>query len=222
MKPDLHLHEELLLLGLHERTGKLAASTGYAMAGGMLAELLLAGCIELDGKRALVDAVAGGSLGEPLLDSVLDRIATAKRRAALTTWVGRLGRDRDLLHETAEGLCERGILRAEEVRLPLFRPIRRYPERDPAPELAVLDRLEGALEADPTEVGERDETLVALAYHAGVLKELYGRAWLKRNRRAIERLTELCEVGEATRDAIAAVTRAVLAAVLVAVAVAGP
>jgi hypothetical protein len=209
----LRLHEELLLLGLHERTGKLAPRTGYATAGGVLAELLLGGRIEVSGKRAIVDAAGRGSAGDPVLGAALARIRAAGRRAALATWVGRLGRDRGLLHRVARGLVARGVLRAEETRiLGVFRS-RRYPERDPAPELDVLDRIEGALETVPADLDERTAELVALAYHAGLLRVVYGRAWQKANLRAIRERIELCEVGDAARRAIAAVNAAVAAAV---------
>lgn len=215
--PPLRLHEEVLLLGLHAATGELVVRmTPYAMAGGILAELLLAGRVRLtSGRRALVEVVAHDPLEDEVLERSLERIATAHRRASLPTWIARLGAARTLVPETARNLAARGILHEDERRVLGLFPARRFPERDPGPERALVERIERVI-VDGERGDERTLALIALAYHGGALAVLFGQPTLSDLRRRIEESIELEEVGTATRDAIWAV-HAAMAALIVAV-----
>ena len=89
---DLHLHEEVVLLALKDEKGTFYARNYLpAVAGAMMAKLLLTGRITIEGKRKLVNLIDAKPFGDPLLDEVLDRMREAKRRAALSTWIQRIG-----------------------------------------------------------------------------------------------------------------------------------
>src|SRR3954471_22531734 len=95
MDKDLFLHEEVLLLALHDEKGTtdFGSSFTYAMGGGLLAELFLKGRVacEDDGKgNGLVNISDPTPIGEPLRDEALVKIRESKRRARPEAWVSRL------------------------------------------------------------------------------------------------------------------------------------
>ncbi len=109
-----------MLLALRDEEGTLATSAmmDYTLAGAIMSDLLLAGCIRIDGstKRKLVEVINLAHLGHELLDESLDRIAIAKRRVSIQTWVSRLARIKKLRHRAVQRLCQLNILRQAEDR----------------------------------------------------------------------------------------------------------
>src|SRR4030095_8620963 len=104
----IFLHEEVMLLALRDTEGTIAPGTmyQYAMAGAVLAELLLNHRIRVEeSKKKLVNVVTSKPRGDPLLDECLGKISSAKRRASLQTWVSRLAGVRNFKHRVAERLC---------------------------------------------------------------------------------------------------------------------
>ncbi|MCP4897436.1 MAG: GPP34 family phosphoprotein, partial [bacterium] len=87
------LHEEILLLALKDKAGTVEAGVRceFAIAGAILAELLVHGRIQVveAKKKKLADLVDATPLGDLLLDECLAKIGDAKRRAPLDTWVVR-------------------------------------------------------------------------------------------------------------------------------------
>lgn len=86
------LHEQALLLALHDEKGTIHSSMfSYAIAGAVVADLVLRGRLRLEeagGKKKILVADAR-PVGAALLDETLRRIDSAKRRATMATWVGR-------------------------------------------------------------------------------------------------------------------------------------
>ena len=88
----LFLHEEAMLIALRDARGtvELGSMYQYALAGAMLAELLLNRRVSIaDDKKKLVDLVSSKPLGDEVLDECLRKVVTAKRRASAQTWVQR-------------------------------------------------------------------------------------------------------------------------------------
>ena len=130
----LYLHEEIMLLALRDEEGTVdfGSMYGYALGGAILAELLLAGRISVDeGTRKLVNLVSDEPIGEPIIDEFLRKISTAKRRAVLQNWVSSFSSLKNLHHRIAQGLCDRGILRADEDKILLIFRRKIYPEINP-------------------------------------------------------------------------------------------
>ena len=221
MNERLHLHEELLLLGLHDAKGKLTAGmTKYAMAGGILAELLLEQRIEIEpGKRMIVEVLSDDPVANDVVDDALFRMASAKRRAALSTWVGRIAGTKKLVARTADGLCKRRILREEDARVLLLFKTKRWPTRDAGPEHEVVERIERTLSTSSLDVDERTLALVALSYRADLLRAAFRRDWLKLHKGRVENLIRSSEVGDAVRSAIEAAQAAMMTAIMASVAV---
>jgi hypothetical protein len=218
-KRSLFLHEEVLLLALRDEEGTLASGGGmhdYALAGGMLSELLLGRRIEVDeGRRKLVNLLSDKPLGCEVLDEALNRVATAKRRASAKDWVSRFAHFKKLRHRVAMDLCRLGVLRADEDRVLLIFRRKIYPELDPRPERAVIERLRKAIFTTTRDVDPRTVVLLSLADGAGLLKIPFGKRELKQRKKRIEQLTRGELMGKATREAVQAAHAAVMVAVIV-------
>lgn len=209
----MFLHEELLLLALRDEEGTIQAGSfyAYAIAGALLAELVVRGRIRMTGpeKKRMVELVDSKLIGEPLLDESLARIASAKRRGSAVTWVGKLAASRKLKDRLADGLCRRGILRAEDRDVLLFFKRRVYPTLDPGPEREIVERLRKAIFEDG-EVEARTIVLLSLADRAGLLKFHFGKKEIKSRRARIDALAESELAGKAVASAVEAMQVAMM------------
>ncbi|MGE5175907.1 MAG: GOLPH3/VPS74 family protein [Hyphomicrobiales bacterium] len=213
----LSLPEEVLLLALRDRKGTVVTTyLEVALAGAMLAELLLDGRIAVEpSKKAIVNVLDPKPTGDAVLDEGLERLIRSARRASLRTWVTRLYGIKELRHKIARRLCERGILRADEETILLLFKRRVYPELDPIPEMEILDRLRAAIFTDAERIDARTVVLIALAHPAGLLDEAFGRKEVRSRRKRIERIVNGELFGAATREVIEACQAAVMVAVIV-------
>ena len=211
----LLLHEELMLLALHDTKGTfLGAHTSIGLGGAIAAELLLQERIRIDEsrRRKIVDVRSIRRIGDPVVDECLKKIRDAKRRASLQTWITRFSSLSKLRHRVAGRLCERGILKADEKQLLVIFKRRIYPEIDPVPEQEIIERLRVAIFGDEREVEPRTVVLASLAKAVGLLNPIFGRKELKLRKQRIKDLAQGDLVGKATADAVAAAQAAVAAA----------
>jgi hypothetical protein len=208
------LHEEILLLALDDVKGTVPLGTmhAYGMAGGIMTELLLRGSITVERvkKSLMVDVADDRPTGDALLDDVLTRIRSTKRRASLNTWVTRVAGTKMLEERVADGLRDLGILRREERRMLLFFRRTTWPEQDGAPKTDLLYRICAAVEADGA-VDPRTATVIALAKACGLLRLNFAKADLKAHKERIEDIVSGNAVGDAAREAVEAVTAAMIA-----------
>lgn len=215
-KENLFLHEEILLLALRDEKGTIASgcTCQYALGGAILAELLLQKRIRAatERKKKFVELVSPKSVGDPLLDECLERIAGARRRATFRTWVSRFASIRKLTQRVAERLCDRGILRADESKILLVFTRRTYPELDGIPEKKLIERLRKAIFTGSLEIDPRTVVLVSLAEGSGLLKLVFDRKKLKERKRRIKKIVSGDIAGGATREAIEAMQAAVMVA----------
>lgn len=210
---ELLLHEEILLLALDDEKGTPKASMyQYGMAGGVLTELVVRRRIELQTvKKSLLANVAQRTqTGDPLLDEVLERIRTAKRRASLQTWVGRVAHTRKFTERVATRLRDRGVLRFEEGRVLLFFRRNTWPTQNPAPERELVRRIRSAIHGDGT-VDPRTATVIALAKSCALLPLHFDKAELKARKGRIDAIVNGNVAGAAATEAIQAVTAAMVA-----------
>lgn len=217
-RTPLYLHEEILLLALRDEKGTVASGAWYhlAIGGAILAELLLTQRMAIEeGKKQLVNFVSNKPFGEPVIDECLEKMAAAKRRATLQTWVQRFAQLKQLKHRVAKGLCNRGILRTDEDTLLLLFRRKIYPELDPRPERELIERLRKAIFGDGRQVDPRTAILVALAHSTGLLKIPFDRKELKRRKERIEQLIDGQLLGKATRQAVQAAQAAATMAVII-------
>jgi Golgi phosphoprotein 3 len=221
---NLFLYEEILLLALREKQGTLLTSYAqYAIAGAVLAELLLERRISLeDSRKRLVRVENAAPLGDPVIDVCLGKIAKAKRGASLPTWVSRLTGIGGLTQKAAKQLCERGILRADKEKIMFLFSRDVYPEVDPAPEKKLLTRLRAAVASDTSFVDPRTALMISLAQGARLLEHALGRKEVKARKQRIEQIVNGEATGKATREAISACEAAqMMAAIMPAILAAG-
>jgi len=213
---DLYLHEELMLLALKDKEGTIFSGTMYhfAIGGAILADLMLRGRVEIsrDGRRKMVELLSSTPFGEPLIDDCLARIQNARRHAAVETWVSRFASIKNLKHRVAQRLCQRGILRADEDKVVFIFTRRIYPEVDPGPERALIERLQEAIFNEAAEVEPRTVVLVSLAYHTYLLRTIFDKKDLERQEQRIASITRGEVLGEAAKEVVQATEAAVLVA----------
>ncbi|MFC7934301.1 GOLPH3/VPS74 family protein [Streptomyces cinereoruber] len=161
------LAEEIMLLSLDDESGaaKEKQSAAWAVAGGILLDLVLAGRVAVDGGRLRVADRTPTDV--PLLDERLRRItewAGRRSRAPKTTeW---LTKDyAKAVKATTESLRGRGLVRAEQRKVMGLFPVTRYPEADGSVERELRDRLR-AVVLDGAEPDTRTAGLLALVHGA--------------------------------------------------------
>lgn len=216
--PELLLHEQVLLFALHDEKGTLhSAQVGFALGGAILAELLLRERIRIEEvKRSkLVEVTDPTPCGEPLLDECLERMHTAKRRGAISSWVARIAHIKNLRHRVAERLCRKGILRREEGRTLLVFSRVLYPTVDPSPEERLVEAVRKAVEGEGA-VSPRLAILIALTYRTRILHHVLDRDLLKRRKSRLEALQDVDEASKAAGAAVQAAQAAATQAALMA------
>ena len=215
-KAGLHLHEELMLLALHDTKGTVTGThTSIGLGGAIAAELLLQERIRIDESRRwrkLVEVRDIGRTEDFILNECLKKFRSAKRRASIQTWITRFSSVSKLNHRIAEQLCARRILRADEQEILLIFKRRVFPEIDPGPEREIIERLRAAIFGDDREVEPRTVVLVALAQAVGLLNPIFGRRELRPRKQRLKSLAKGDVIGTATSAAVDAAQAAVAAA----------
>ena len=210
----LYLHEEVLLLALHDEAGKIQGGWfNYAMGGAILAELLLAGrvTIETVKKKKLLAMDRTSMIGEQILDECLLRVQQSKRRATLATWVTRFSSLRKLRERTADRLCLRGILQRREGRVLLVFSRMLYPTVDPRAEQALVERMRQAIFEDG-EVDVRTAAVTTIAFQTGLLRNVFKARELRSRKTRLNNLPMPSEIELAIQEAVAAAKSAMAAA----------
>jgi hypothetical protein len=203
-----------MLLALKDEQGTFASGAWIriALGGAVLAELLLEKRIgtQVEGKKKFARILDPRPTGDVLLDEGLTKIRQAKRRATLETWVSRFSGIKKLRERTAERLCQRGVLRADEDKVLLLFTRKIYPEVDPGPEREILARLESAIFTSTSEIDPRTVVLIALADSTGILKTNMDKKKLKKRKQRIEQITSGSLMHGATKEAVEAAQAAVM------------
>ena len=221
---NLTLYEEVMLLALKDKQGT-PESGGYynqAVAGAILAELLLTGCVEVQPEKKKQFAIASGARppADPLLAECLGKIAESAKRQQVRTWVSRFANLKQLKRRVALQLCRKGILREREDKVLLIFKCKIYPELDPRPERAVIERLRQAIFTQTEDLDPRTVVLMALAHHTNLLKNAFDKKKLKERKKRIEAVVNGEVIGAATKEAVqAAQAAAAMVAIMPAVVV---
>ena len=212
----LCLHEELILLALEDRKGTVSSGSlhNFAVGGAVLAELLLERriVVEESGKKKFARVVDRSPIGEPLIDDCLAKVAAAKRRVQLQTWVAKFADTKNLKHRIAKRLADRGILRIDEDKVLGIFSRKIYPEVDPGPERDLIARLRAAIFSDSGAVDPRTVILLSLANSADLLKAVFPKKELKGRKARIEKVINGEMTGKAAKEAIQAMQAAVMVA----------
>ena len=209
----LFLHEEIMLLALHDEKGTvLSCVYPFAIGGAILAELMFGGRLGVDEqrKKKYVELRSDKPLGDSVIDECLAKVAAAKRRATVETWVTRFSGVKNLKHRVAQQLCRRGILQADEDKVLWIFTRKIYPEINPGPERKLIDRMRTAIFTDASDIDPHTIVLISLARAADLLRLVFDRKDLKERKARIEQLTRGEITGKAAKDAIHAMQVAVM------------
>ena len=148
---ELNLPQAFLLLATNDKNGKPEVPV-YALrttlAGAILAELDLIGAIGLQGKHVR----ATGTAPQTDFQHELELIRGKSRPHTPKRWVSML-EGRAEVQRVYEGMASLGIVEhVGEKHLGLFRTVR-YPEKDHAPEAALLKKIQAAFGGAPSAPG---------------------------------------------------------------------
>lgn len=166
---ELSLPEAFLLLATNDTDGKPDVEPAVLRAGlaaATLAELELLGAIELQGKHVVTTRITPRTDFQHQLEILRDRpgLHTPKKCVSMLA-------SRAELRRVYEGMAVLGIVEhVGEKHLGVFRTTR-YPEKDHAPEAALLQELQAVLaggDPDP-----RATALVGLLYATGLFGKLF-------------------------------------------------
>ncbi|WP_338677652.1 GPP34 family phosphoprotein [Streptomyces sp. SCSIO 30461] len=139
---NVTLAEEIALLSLDDESGEARSrqSAGWAVAGALLLELVMAGRIAVaDGRLSVTDTTP---TGVPLLDGRLELLATWANRGGRRRVADWLTKDQSkAVSATIESLCARGLVVEERRKALGIFPVRRYPEADGTVERELRARL---------------------------------------------------------------------------------
>lgn len=222
---NLHIYEEILLLALRDKKGTMLFGVNYqqALAGALLAELLLKNKVEIEysGKRKFIKLVNQKSTGNSLLDECLEKIASSKRRARPQNWIMRFANIRRLKHKAAQSLCRKRILKMEEDKVLLIFNRKVYPELNPKPEKRLLDKIYAAIFGSSKEIEPETIILISICNSTGILRHLFDKAKLREKKNRIKEITAGNLIGKATKDAIEAMQAAIMVAVIIPAVTAG-
>ncbi|MCQ8184112.1 GOLPH3/VPS74 family protein [Parvularcula maris] len=202
---DLSLSEELLVLLTGENGRSLSSSVDLALAGCVLAELLLDGHlrVEGEGRRSRVHEVKPLVTDHPFYVSAWAAMAKkgfGKKPSTLVTAVGS-GKRTKLLREA---LASEGMLQREARRFLFFR-WNHYTLNDAAVRTGIIDELKNALSSDGP-VDDGAAVLIALLSVTGTAKRVLGREFAREHRARIKDMAdEAGHAAEAVKQAIAAV-----------------
>jgi hypothetical protein len=208
--------EEITLLSLDDRSGAVRERQAcqWAVAGGIVLELVVAGRVSVDDGRITV--VDTAPTGVRLLDDrlgMIDAWAAGRRRPPkVTEW---LTKDKGKALDAAlESLAERGLVGREQRTVLGVFPVRRFPETDGTVERELRARLEDVV-LRGAEPDDRSAGLVALLHGA----KLHRLAFPDLPRREVApRMREISEgqwAGASVRKAIREMEAAMTAVALV-------
>jgi len=198
------LPDELLLLAVDTECmtagGPVGAALPYALAGAVVAELLLREAVAVTDRGLL--AVTGRLTGDELLDDVLARIHRRRRPRRITGWVRTLaGRSGDLRSRLSRRLAMAGVLREQRRRVLWVLPVRRYTVAEPSALAELRARLRaGLLGRDALDA--RTASLVGLVGACGLVDGLVARDERRAARRRAATIVGGDLVGAAVSAAI--------------------
>jgi len=205
------LATDLLLLALDDERGTVLSQTAigldYGLAGAVVMELALRGCIGVDDERV---SATGSATDDPLLDDALRAIAATPGKT-LAHWVQHLPRELNGLRQRLlDRLVAQGTLEQREKRVLLLFHWNVYPERDTRVEHDIRARIDGVLLHGETP-DPQTACLVHLAQACRVTDAIYPR---DRHAAIKARVAELDDAGSVGANAVTgAVAQAETAAV---------
>jgi len=200
----LTMLEEIVLLAVDERNGRLRATsefgTAYALVGAVFFDLALARRIDTGTEELQVIDVT--PTGNATLDRFLSELAKNPGLTTVSACIEFMFHQRrDLEGEALQSLIARGILRHEKSKMLWVIDVERFPLVDNRPQQHVKIRLAEAILGDGIP-DNRDIMLVSLAEPCGLLSYVLSDAELENRRARIRMLCNLETISRKVNEAI--------------------
>lgn len=140
---DLNLVDKLLLLALDDEKGTFVSepfALTYGLAGAILLELSLKGCIKIVDKKVVVNNLK--RIDDSLLDSYLELLISSKKERSLKFWVQKFGnKERLIKKDILDKLILKGILTKKEQKILWVFNNDKFPAINSKPENTLRKRL---------------------------------------------------------------------------------
>ena len=207
----LTMLEEVVLLAVDERTGRLRSTrefgTAYALVGAVFFDLALARRIDTDTEN--IQVVDSSPTGTPILDRMLARMAERPDITTVRGWIEEMFLRRDDLEGDAlQALISRGILRHEKSKLLWIIDIEHFPMVDNKPQQHVKVRLAQAILTDGIP-DTRDIILTSIAQQCGLLGFVLSDSELHNRKQRIQTLCRLETISRQVGEAILSLDKSV-------------
>lgn len=205
MSVNLPIYQQVALLAIHDDKGTFQAEfVEHLLAGAILAELMLQGCISITGKDKRISVVASNDRDDNMLSDTLDILKRASKPLGVKNAVSKIANQKGLKHNVARSLCDAGILKYEQDKILLIFTRQLYPEVNPVPEQQIKQALRELIINKSADAMPRMVVLISLLQGSGLLKKHFEKAFLKQHKDRIERIAKGDVVGEATKEVIEA------------------
>ena len=163
----LRFSEEILLLALDEKSGRLHAlperALEFALAGALLVELSFLGRLEADADAAQLTIKGSGPAGDVVLDEVLKIFSANETKLAISRALARVALKADIFKEQLfADLVRKGILNQQQQKFLWVLRERRYPVVDDREEREVCARIREAILTPGAIPGPVDVVLIGL------------------------------------------------------------
>ncbi|TFB14242.1 GPP34 family phosphoprotein [Filobacillus milosensis] len=216
----LTLTEELLLIALDDETGKMSMSTSssihFGLAGAILMELALNGCIDYKNKKVIF--LDQDDSGDELLNESLQYMKEKDKGKprSMKHWVTKLGGHiqwKKKHQGYIDRLIERGILKQEEQKVLFVFSKEVYPSENTGKENAIRAKVKEAIRSDEKIEGERTVVLIGLLHACELAKTLFTKEEYKDVKKKIKHIMKNNPHGKAVSVAIDAMNTAIIASV---------
>jgi golgi phosphoprotein 3 len=214
---ELLVAEEIFLLVTDDKRGTSANVPGVdrSLAGALLFELAMGGCLAYQGNTFVPGAAAAAD--HPLLAEVLERVRAEDKPRTAKWWVQWLPRQvKPLRTKVGQNLVARGVLSEQQHRVLGLFATTRFPVHDPTPERNLRERLRQVLldERDPQ---DRDVFILAVVRAQRRIRTLVPKDARKQAEERAKQTAQGDLVGKAVQDSVKEMQAAIIASVTTAV-----
>ena len=199
----LNLMEELLLLALDDKKGKIIFSSSsalpYGLRGALLLELVLIKKIDVINKKLVV--VDNSPTEDSLLNNALDIITNHKQKK-VKYWVSKLkSKMKQLRQDLLLGLMDKGIIEKRDEKILWLIPTKSYPTKNPIPENKVRSRIIDIV-LHNKQADERSLMLISLINSCSLIKEVFKKEDRKVAKKKIKEIVKGENIGNAITEQV--------------------
>ena len=209
----LRFAEEILLLALDDKTGRLHAlperALEFALAGAVLAELAFLDRLDTDATTLVIKNAA--PLGDPVLDEALKCLPKDEPKLTIQKALARVALKADVLKKLLfEELTRKGILQPHEQKFLWVMRERRYPMVNDREEREVCARIREVILTPGAIPDPRDVVLIGLMDACDLDSFVFTPAELDRSAERIKQICRMDFIVQALARAIGEIQQAIL------------